>query len=216
MTYGIGKQTGEDIEINHRLVIAIHQAAKIILAYLDIDLEDVVVVSVICDNADFQKMMPMMMMMAGMNGGAGGRSSAGSSQESEMQKRLKEMQRRQEQLIEDLAKAKNETEYTSALQNPVMQRLNGIERKLELMRKNKLKAKEKPGMPKFLMYMQQNMMNQAMLQTHLNDPDPTLEQFPKIVPVAVDPRKRIMPFSCNPFINFEMNKPASKNKDVVI
>ena len=34
------------------------------------------------------------------------------------------------------------------------------------------------------------------------------------MPVAVDPRKRIMPFSSNPFINFEMNKPAGKNKDI--
>jgi hypothetical protein len=160
-------------------------------------------------------MMPMMMMMSAMGGGGSGRGAAGGKQESDMQRKIREMQKRQEQLIEDLSKAKNETEYTSALQNPVMQRLNGIERKLEIMRKNKVKAKEKPGMPKFLMYMQQNMMNQAMLQTHLNDPDPTLDQFPKIVPVAVDPRKRIMPFSCNPFINFEMNKPAGKNKDVV-
>lgn len=156
----------------------------------------------------------MMMMMAKMNQGDAP-SRRNPDQPSDLQLKIAEMQKRQERLIEDLVKAKNDTEYSSALNNPVMQRLNGIERKLELMRKNKLKAKEKPGMPKFLMYMQQNMMNQAMMQAHLNDPDPTLEQFPKIVPVAVDPRKRIMPFSFNPFTNFEMNKPVGKNKDIV-
>ena len=66
-------------------------------------------------------------------------------------------------MIEDLVKAKNESEYTSTLRNPVMQRLDAIDKKIETMRRNKLKQKEKPGMPKFLMYMQQNLMNQAML-----------------------------------------------------
>lgn len=157
--------------------------------------------------------MPMMLMMSAMNEGAA--PTRRQPQQSALQDKIAEMQRRQEKLIEDLVKAKNESEYSSALNNPMLQRMNGIERKLELMRKNKLRAKEKPGMPKFLMYMQQNMMNQAMMQAHLNGEEDTLDQYPKIVPVAVDPRKRVMPFSCNPFINFEMNKPASKNKDIV-
>ena len=154
----------------------------------------------------------MMLMMSAM--GDGGQAKR-KDEKSDLQTKIEEMQRRQEKLIEDLVRAKNESEYSSALNNPMLNRMNGIERKLEVMRKNKLKAKEKPGMPKFLMYMQQNLMNQAMMQAHLNEPDPTLELFPKIVPVAVDPRKRIMPFSCNPFINFEMNKPVGKNKDIV-
>lgn len=161
--------------------------------------------------------MPMMMMMGAMNGGGASSSKTNryDKQESEMARKLKEMQARNEKLIEDLVKAKNETEYTSSLKNPVLQRLEAMDRKMELLRKQKLEQKEKGGMPKFLMYMQQNLMNQAMLQAHLNEPDPSLDQYPKIIPVAVDPRKRIMPFSTNPFINFEMNKPASKNKDVV-
>lgn len=161
---------------------------------------------------NFKSMMPLMMMMSMNTGGSNQQQEQ--QRESDIQKKINDMQRRQEKLIEDLIKAKNESEYTSALKNPVMQRLDGLERKLDMMRKNKLKQKEKPGMPKFLMYMQQNLMNQAMLQTHLNDPDPSIDQYPRIVPVAVDPRKRIMPFSTNPFINFEMNKPAAKNKDV--
>ncbi len=159
-------------------------------------------------------MMPLMMMGMAMNQNSSSKRMP-PEEDSDLQRKLKEMQLKQEKLLEDLIKAKTDAEYTSALSNPVLTRLDGLEKKLDMMRRNKLKQKEKPGMPKFLMYMQQNLMNQAMLQTHLNDPDPNLDQFPKIIPVAVDPRKRIMPFSTNPYINFEMNKPASKNTNIV-
>lgn len=148
-------------------------------------------------------------MMNAMGGGSGK-----SQQESAAQKKLLEMQKRQDDLLSELIRSKTEKDHSTAMNNPVLHRLEGIEKKLEMMRKKKLQQKEKGGMPKFLMYMQQNMMNQAMMQAHLNDPDPSLDQYPRIVPVAVDPRKRIMPFSSNPFINFEMNKPAGKVKDV--
>ena len=73
------------------------------------------------------------------------------------------------------------------------------------MRKHNLRKKEKPGMPKFLMFMQQNMMNQMMIASQLSDPIDQMDSFPRIVPVPVDPRKRILPLSTNPFINYERN-----------
>jgi hypothetical protein len=162
-------------------------------------------------------MMPLMMMMNMANPSSSARAppDSHSHHQSDLQRKIAEMQKRQEDLIDQLVKAKSEAEYTHALKNPALHKIDALERKIELMRKNKLKQKEEGGMPKFLMYMQQNLMNQAMLQAHMNEPDPTIEQHPRIVPVAVDPRKRIMPFSTNPFIKFEMNKPAFQNKDLV-
>jgi len=143
-------------------------------------------------------MMPLMMMMNMANPSSSARAppDSHSHHQSDLQRKIAEM-------------------HTHALKNPALHKIDALERKIELMRKNKLKQKEEGGMPKFLMYMQQNLMNQAMLQAHMNEPDPTIEQHPRIVPVAVDPRKRIMPFSTNPFIKFEMNKPAFQNKDLV-
>lgn len=158
-----------------------------------------------------------MMMMQAMNSGRQdvGRGAGNRNGEDHLDKMLREAQAKQDKIMQDFVEAKNQTEKLTRRNDPTFQKLDALERKLELIRKQKLKEKEKGGMPKFMMYMQQNLMNQAILQSHLGEQDPTLEVFPKIVPVAVDPRKRIMPFSTNPFINFEMNKPAGKSKDIV-
>lgn len=162
-------------------------------------------------------MFPVMMMMQAMNSGRQdvGRGAGNRNGEDHLDKMLREAQAKQDKIMQDFVEAKNQTEKLTRRNDPTFQKLDALEGKLELIRKQKLKEKEKGGMPKFMMYMQQNLMNQAILQSHLGEQDPTLEVFPKIVPVAVDPRKRIMPFSTNPFINFEMNKPAGKSKDIV-
>lgn len=41
-----------------------------------------------------------------------------------------------------------------------------------------------------------------------------MDAFPKIIPVPIDPRKRILPLSTNPFINFERNQPKTDHKDL--
>jgi hypothetical protein len=166
---------------------------------------------------DFKKMFPMMMMMQAMHSG-GGRGNAGANSrngEDHLDQMLREAQAKQDKIMQDFVEAKNQTEKLTRRNDPMFQKLDALERKLELIRKQKLNEKEKGATPKFMMYMQQNLMNQAILQSHMSEQDPTLEVFPKIVPIAVDPRKRIMPFSTNPFINFEMNKPAGKSKDIV-
>lgn len=167
---------------------------------------------------DFKKMFPMMMMMQAMNGGRNNANRGGNGRggEDHLDLMLREAQEKQNKIMQDFVEAKNQTEKLTRRNDPTFQKLDALERKLELIRKQKLKEKEKGGMPKFMMYMQQNLMNQAILQSHMSEQDPTLEVFPKIVPVAVDPRKRIMPFSTNPFINFEMNKPTGKSKDIVV
>ena len=156
-------------------------------------------------------------MMQAMNSGRadGPRGGGNRNGEDHLDKMLREAQAKQDKIMQDFVEAKNQTEKLTRRNDPTFQKLDALERKLDLIRKQKLKEKEKGGMPKFMMYIQQNLMNQAILQSHLGEQDPTLEVFPKIVPVAVDPRKRIMPFSTNPFINFEMNKPAGKSKDIV-
>ena len=166
-------------------------------------------------HADFKKMMPLMMMGMAMGQGSNVSSKRMNAEGTELQRKMREMQMKQEKLLEELITAKTQSDHINSMSNPVLARLEALDKKLELMRQNKLKQKEKPGMPKFLMYMQQNLMSQAMMQAHLNDTEQGVEQFPKIIPVAVDPRKRIMPFSTNPYINFEMNKPASKNNNLV-
>lgn len=69
-------------------------------------------------------------------------------------------------------------------------------------------------MPKFLMFMQQNMMNQMMLASSMQESPEQMDSFPKIIPVPIDPRKRILPLSTNPFINFERNQPKTDHKDL--
>ena len=89
-----------------------------------------------------------------------------------------------------------------------------MERRLERIRRNNLRKKEKPGMPKFLMFMQQNMMNQMMLAASMQENPEQMDEFPRIIPVPIDPRKRILPMTTNPFINFERNQPRVNQKDM--
>ena len=41
-----------------------------------------------------------------------------------------------------------------------------------------------------------------------------MDEFPRIIPVPIDPRKRILPMTTNPFINFERNQPKVSQKDM--
>ena len=132
----------------------------------------------------------------------------------EIKSRIQELASKQDQLLHQL---KNEGygERGDYGTERLLRRLGDMERRIERARKNKLRKKEKGGMPKFLMFMQQNMMNQMMLASQMHDLPEQMDTFPRIIPVPIDPKKRILPLSSNPFTNFERNQPKGPTKDLV-
>lgn len=155
-------------------------------------------------------MMPLMMINA-MQSKHRSKARGGDYVSSEIKRRIAELADQQQSLLNELTRSKQ----PSYNDDKLIRRLNDLDRRLERARKNRLKKKEKPGMPKFLMFMQQNMMNQMMLASQMNDPVDQMDTFPRIIPVPIDPRKRILPLSTNPFINYEMNQPKTNHQDLV-
>lgn len=156
-------------------------------------------------------MMPLMMMNA-MQSRTRQKNTRNASQiSSEIKHRIQQLAEQQQTLLNELTRSK-QPNYND---DKVIRRLNDLDRRLERARKNRLRKKEKGGMPKFMMFMQQNMMNQMMLASQMNDPVDQMDTFPRIIPVPIDPRKRILPLSTNPFINYERNQPKTDHKDLV-
>lgn len=130
---------------------------------------------------------------------------------SEIKNRIQQLAEHQQNLLNELSRT-NQPSYND---DKLIRRLNDLDRKLERARKMRLRKKEKGGMPKFMMFMQQNMMNQMMMASQMNEPANQMDSFPRIIPVPIDPRKRILPLTTNPFINFERNQPKTDHKDIV-
>ena len=162
------------------------------------------------------EMLPFMMMSM-MNRSSTNRRSQPQTDKisSDIKARIQEIAEKQNQMLRELnggVGGRGRPDYST---DRLTRKLQDMERRIERARRNKLRKKEKPGMPKFLMFMQQNMMNQMMLASQMQDPADQMDNFPKIIPVPVDPRKRVLPLSTNPFINYERNQPKTDHRDLV-
>jgi hypothetical protein len=105
-------------------------------------------------------MLPMLMMSKFKNNypSRSRRSSGNSRINDNIKSRIKQISDRQQQLLSQL-NSEMSGRYSNPSNDRVIRRINEMERRLERMRRNNLRKKQKPGMPKFLMFMQQNMMN---------------------------------------------------------
>lgn len=172
------------------------------------------------NNFDFKQMMNTMMMMKMMSGGKS--SGGGGSRDQNLSKaeratrdRVKEITMKQTKMLEELKMHQNSNKQNSANSDPLKIKLERIEQKLTDNKRARLNQENttKP-MPKFMMFMQQNMMNQLMLAANNMDEQP-LTNYPNIIPVPVDADQRVLPISHNPLVNFEKSQPTKpKNLDL--
>jgi hypothetical protein len=133
--------------------------------------------------------------------------------EKQTRDRVKEITQKQSRMMEEL-RGYQKVEIKND-QNPLKIKLERMEKKLESMRNDRLvKETTTKPMPKFMMFMQQNLMNQMMLAASTMNEQP-LNSYPNIIPVPVNAEHRILPISNNPLVNFEKHQPMKpKNLDL--
>ena len=133
--------------------------------------------------------------------------------EKQTRDRVKEITKKQSRMMEEL-RGYQKVEIKND-QNPLKIKLERMEKKLESMRNDRLvKETTTKPMPKFMMFMQQNLMNQMMLAASTMNEQP-LNSYPNIIPVPVNAEHRILPISNNPLVNFEKHQPMKpKNLDL--
>lgn len=151
---------------------------------------------------DMNKMMQMMMLMNMSNNDSSNskkqKVTPVSRVEQETRDRVRQLTSKQSKMLEELSGFKRTNNISSVANNPLKVKLDKMQKKLESI-SNTRQEKEnttKP-MPKFMMFMQQNLMNQMLIAGQQMNEQP-LKSYPNIIPVPVDANQRILPISNNP------------------